>query len=265
MKTYSIYQAPLLSFFSIKFYRDIGLNWEGTGFAYLLLLLTVCWIPSTMLLHDALSNYVRNKAPRLISQIPRIVIANGSASTDVAQPYKIIDPDTGKDMAIIDTTGQTTSLSKTEALVLMTKTEAAFRKSNVETRTFSLESISNFTIDQQRVSGWAEVLRRYAAVSLFPLLVIGSFAYRVVAVLIYAAIGLFFAVLVKTRIPYKRAIRLSVMAVTPGIIVSTLLETAHFDIPFAGLLYFLAELVYLFLGVRAAGEKNEQGIVSDHE
>ncbi len=260
MRRYSLFQAPVMAFFSPGFYRDVDQHWKGTGFAYLLLLLAICWVPAFIQFHLSVADYVENKAPALTSQIPLIRIIKGEASVDAAQPYKIIDPDSKTVLALIDTTGKTVSLEGTEAQVLLTRTDVIFKKSDVETRTFNLKDIENFTLDQQRVSGWLRVFRRYAAVVFFPFAVIGSLAYRIMQLLIYAAIGLLFAQWCKTNRPYLTLVRLSVMAVTPVIIVSTVVETAGLKIPLPGLLYFTAAMVYLLLGIKAVSHQEAAGV-----
>jgi len=39
MKRHSVFQAPFLAFGSGSLYRDVGRNWKGVAFGYLLLLL----------------------------------------------------------------------------------------------------------------------------------------------------------------------------------------------------------------------------------
>ena len=257
MRRYRIFQAPVMAFFSPSFYRDVGLQWKGTGFSYLLLLLAICWVPTFIQFQLSVSDYVENKAPALTSQIPPIRIIKGEAAVDVIQPYKIIDPDSGTVLALIDTTGKTVSLEETEARALLRRTEVIFKKSDIETRSFNFKSIDHFTLDQQRVSGWLAVFRSYGAVVFFPFAVVGSFAFRIVQVLIYAAIGLLFAKWCKTNLSYQPLLRLSVMAVTPVIIVSTAVGIAGVEIPLRSLLYFIGAMVYLFLGVNAISHQED--------
>jgi hypothetical protein len=252
-----MFQAPVMAFFSPGFYRDVGLHCKGTGFLYLLLLLVICWLPGFISFQLSVAGYLRNKAPALISQIPPIRIIKGEAFVDVTQPYKIIDPDSGVVLALIDTTGNTVSLEGTEARALLTRTEAIFKESDVETRSFSFKKIEHFTVDQERVTGWLTVFRRYGAVAFFALAVIGSFAFRIVQLLIYAAIGLLFAKWCKTSESYLVLLRLSVMAVTPVVIVGTVIGIAGIKIPLQDLLYFIVAMAYLFLGVKAVARKEE--------
>jgi hypothetical protein len=85
---------------------------------------------------------------------------------------------------------------------------------------------------------------------LFPLAVLGSFAFRIVQALFYAAIGMMFSSWCKSKIPYISLIRLAVVAVTPCIIIKTVLGILQVNIPVAGLRYFLIAIGYLFFAVR---------------
>ncbi len=45
MRRYGIIHAPVLAFYSRAFYRDVGTQWGGLSFLYLMLLLAACWLP----------------------------------------------------------------------------------------------------------------------------------------------------------------------------------------------------------------------------
>ncbi len=264
MKRYSIIHIPVLSFFSKALYRDVRLEWQGTCFPFLLLLLTVCWIPPMVELHRSFSDFVRNDAPGVLSQVPQISIAYGTVIVDAPQPYFIKDPETLETLFILDTTGTYTNLKETEALGLLTASEVIVKKSDVETRTFNVSNIEQLTLNKQKISGWLETARRYAAVTIFPFAVAGSFVFRIVQVLIYALLGMLMASLCKTQLLYLSLVRLSVVAITPCIIVRTMLGIFDFRLPYAGLWFFIAAMTYLFLAVRESAKKpgNEQGTLN---
>ena len=138
MRRYSIFHVPALSFFSKKLYIDVSQNWKGVNFLYLLLLLAVCLTPTMINLHRGVSNFVDNEAPAIIDQIPEITITDGQVSIKEAQPYYIMDPDSNKPLAIIDTTGRIESLKETDALCLFTGNKVIMKKRNVENRTYDL-------------------------------------------------------------------------------------------------------------------------------
>ena len=255
MKRYTIFQAPIMAFFSSSFYRDVGLNWKGIGFAYLLLLLAVCCIIISIPIHFSFVDLVDNKAPLITPQIPPIKIINGEASVDVVQPYEIINSESGKVFGLIDTTGKVVSMEGTEARILLTKSNVIYKKNDGTTTGFDFKMVKNFTLDQQKVSNWLKAFRNYGAACVFLFIVIVNFVLRIVQVLIYAAIGLFFAKWCKTSQPYRTLLRLSVMAITPIIIVTTIFEIANITIPLRWLLFFIAAMGYLFFGVRVVSHK----------
>ena len=249
MRRYSIFHVPALSFFSKELYIDVGQNWKGVNFLYLLLLLAVCLIPRTINLHRGISNFVNNEAPAIVNQVPEITITDGQVSIKETQPYYIKDPDSDEPLAIIDTTGQIESLEDTDAFFLLTGNKVIIKESKFENRTYDLSNVKAFAVDSERITGWLHIGRKFLAVVIYPFALLGSYVYRIVQVLIYAAIGLLFASFCKTTLSYAALIRLAVVAVTPCIIVGTILGLTDTSIP--PFLYLVAALVYLFFAVKS--------------
>ena len=258
MRRYSIFHVPALSFFSKKLYIDVGQNWKGANFLYLLLLLAICLIPTMINLHRGISNFVNNEAPAIVNQVPEITITDGQVSIKETQPYYIKDPDSDEPLAIIDTTGQIESLEDTDAFCLLTGNKVITKKSEFENRTYDLSNVKAFVVDSERITGWLQIGRKFLAVVIYPFVLLGYYMYRIVQALIYAAIGLLFASFCKTTLSYTALIRLAVVAVTPCIIVGTILGLTDTSIP--PFLYLVAALVYLFFAV-----KSISGIPEVHE
>jgi hypothetical protein len=251
MKKFSIIHVPLFSFFSEELYRDVGLNWKGVGFGYLFLLLVVCTVPGMFKFQKGLSNFIDKEAPRYVSQVPRITIEKGEVHIDEQQPYYITIPDSNKIAAIIDTTGRVQSLDNTEAFVLLTKTKLVSRQSKSEIRVYDLANVKHFVLEQSTIMKWLDIGKKLLVPILYPIVVVGSFIFRVIQALIYAAIGYIFDRWCKTKLSYPALIRLAVTAVTPCIIVGTIFEYASVKLPLAGIWFFLAAMGFLFYGVRA--------------
>ncbi len=249
MRRYSIFHVPALSFFSKKLYIDVGQNWKGVNFLYLLLLLAVCLMLTMINLHRGISNFVNNEASAIVNQVPEITITDGQVSIKETQPYYIKDPDSDKPLAIIDTTGQIESLRDTDALFLLTDNKVIVKKSTFENRTYELSNVKAFAVDSERITGWLQIGRKFLAVVIYPIALLGSYVYRIVQALIYAAIGMLFASFCKTKLSYATSIRLAIVAVTPCIIVGTILGLVGTSIP--SFLYLVAALVYLFFAVKS--------------
>lgn len=258
MKRYSLYHVPILSFFSGSLYRDVAINWKGVGFLYLLLLLAICWIPAIVKFQFMVSNFVENEAPKVVTQVPTLTIVNGKASIEEPQPYEITDPDTGNPLVLIDTTGEIASLNDTAAIALITETQIELRKSTVETRTVRFDEIKNFTLDQATINVWLKRMKAAAVPVIYPSAVLGAFVYRIVQMLVYALVGMLFAMCLGSKRPYASLLRLSVVAVTPCILVSTILGMIDVRIPLPGLWYLVAPLAYLFFGVVSARQATDE-------
>jgi hypothetical protein len=251
-KHYRLWQVPPLAFFSRALYRDVALRWQGVVFGYLLLLLALCWIPGVIRIHRSFASFVDEEAPLVIDQVPEITIIDGQAFVDQPQPYTIRDPETDEALLVIDTTGSITSLEQTGARGLVTARQAIFKKSAIETRSFSFENVERYTLDQEKIYRWLDSAKTWAAPVLYPLCTLGSFAYRIVQVLIYACLGLLLTSLLKGKLPYDALLRLSVLAITPAIIIGTLLDAAAIELPLTGLWFFLLTMGYLWFGIHAA-------------
>ena len=91
--------------------------------------------------------------------------------------------------------------------------------------------------------------------ALYPFAVVASLVFRIVQVLVYAALGLLFASWCRCTRTYLQLLRLAVVAVTPCIIVKTILTAAGIGIPFDALWYFLAAMGFLFFGIKATCEE----------
>lgn len=253
MKKYSYFQAPVLSFYSKEFYKYIANEKSGTGFGYLLLLLALCAMPVTLEMENGFSNYIDNEASKLVSQVPVITIVNGEASIEEPQPYVITDPESGKPLIVIDTTGQVTSLQDTEAKILISKTFFLYEKDEFETRKYDLTDVQDYVLNQSKINSWLAIAKEYFFVCLYPAVLIGTYLWRIIQLLIYAVIGLIFVSLLNSSNSYGSLLRLSVIAITPVILMDTIFVTMMgMEIPYPGTLSFLAAMAYLFFGVNCS-------------
>ncbi len=264
MKKFSLYHIPILSFFSTALYRDVALNWKGICFVYLFLLLAACWVARAFDMHHEIAQFIDDEAPVIVSQIPTITIQNGQASIDEPQPYAITDPETGQMIAVIDTTGTITTLEQAGAPILLTKTQALFQKSDIETRTFNLSEVGDYILDQETINYWAGLTKSYLAPILYPFLLLAAFIYRIVFLLVYALIGMIFNAILNNNLTYPQLLRLSAVAITPSLIITTVLSL--FDTPFPGVVSFLLAMIYLFIGIKVSKtfDEDNSGTEPDH-
>ncbi len=254
MKRYSTVHPLYMSFYSGALYRYVGRNWKGTAFLYLLLILVICWIPIMFKMHSSVSLYIEDEAPKIVKQVPAIRISNGEVSVDAEMPYFIVDPDNEKPMVIIDTTGKYSSLEDTEARVLLTGTQLIMKRNLTETRVFDLSQIDYLEVDRTTVYEWIDVFKSWFAIVLYPLLVLFSYAYRIIQALLYAAIGIGIARSLQVSLNYQALLSLAIVANTPAILLNTAYNYSEMQLPFWWLICFIISMSFLFFGIRSSSE-----------
>ncbi len=251
-KRYSVLDAVYMAFYSGDLYQDVAQRWHGVGAGYLLLLVALCWLPLLIKIHVGFSDFVSRDAPKIIGQIPPITIDKGKVSTTAKTPYFIKDPDSGKELAIIDTGGEITSLDGRQAKLLLTQTKLITRQSAAEVREYDLSQVQHFEITKEKVLGWLLSFKDLFVPILAPFAILGSYVYRMVQLLLYAAIGMGFASANKVKLEYGVLMRLAAVAVTPAMIVNAAYDLWGKAIPFWWLICFAIAMCYLFFAVRSA-------------
>jgi len=251
MRRHSILQAPALAFYSWDFYREVAETWRGTSFAYLLLLLAVCWLPTGCQVQNGWAKMVDEQSPRFVEQIPPIVIKDGIVSVDAKQPCYITDPDTKKVLAIIDTTGQVAPLDRTGALVFIGKDQVVVKKGANETRVYSLSGIEELHFDRDIARLWLGRSKYVAGPFVYLMMLAGSYLFRVVEVLGLACLGMVFSRDVTPRPGFGALLGISVLAVAPSIIVGTVLDLAKASLPKSWLVFLAISIGYLLYGLAA--------------
>lgn len=251
MKKYSILHPLVLSFGSKDLYQDVGQNWRGTGFLYLFLLLALAWIPIAFKVHTGFVKWLNENAPAFLLQVPSITIHNGQVSTDVDTPY-IITSNKGEPIAIIDLTGQYTDLDDTTAVILLTEDKLHLKQENRrQTQVHDLSQVQQFSLNRQDLEAWAVWARTWFGVMFYLVVLLSEFVYRIVQALLYAAVGLLFCKSLKTSLDYLTLVRLAVIALTPVILVQTILSATDIRFPGAWLLWLAVALGYLYFAVKA--------------
>ena len=263
MRHFSLFSALYYSFFSRSLFADVGRSWGAKAFVYLLLLVALSWIPFMFGVVRGWSAFLENEAPEIIEQIPPITIKNGQVTADVEQPHLVKTSEPDEVFAIIDTTGQIKSLEGTSALLLLTDSQLIARKNDAETRAYDLSAVQDFYMDGPEAEKWLRLFGTWGLVFLYPAAVLGSYVYRLVQALFYSLFGLMIARGLQCKLLYGNILKVMVVALTPAIVLKTLLGMLGVSFPFSWILYFLIAMSYLTFGLSATrGEATPQGEVT---
>ena len=262
-RRYNIVQPVWLSFFSKDLYRDVAHNWPGFGFVYLLLLLALAWVPPIVENHRGFAQFVGREGEAVVTQMPKITITNGQVSVDPPGPHYIKDEENGRVIIVIDTTADAGATEKYPGeIMLLTRTQLIMRQRDGQTRVQDLAAINSFSIDQAGMRRFLAFFKNALGFVAYPFALLVSYVYRIIQALLYGAIGLAFAGIVKTKLDYAATVRLAVIAVTPVIILDTLLGALSAKPPYWWLMCFVIAMGYLFFGVKSAAAAPPSSAVS---
>ena len=118
----------------------------------------------------------------------------------------------------------------------------------------TVRNIRLVELSPEMIHGWLGMFKRFFLVAAYPVSLAASLVFRILQSLLYGAIGLLFASMLKTELGYPAAVRLAVIAVTPVVLLDTVFGLAGVTVPYGWLLGIGIALGYLFFGVRAAAE-----------
>lgn len=91
----------------------------------------------------------------------------------------------------------------------------------------------------------------WGPIILFPFMLIGIYIYRTLQALLYAAIGLVFNSSAGTSLEFPAILSLSMVAVTPALVLSAFLGVLGVELPYGWLMYFALAMVCLFFAIKA--------------
>jgi hypothetical protein len=251
-----------LSFFSKDLYRDVAKNWKGLCFPYLLFILMIYWIPEMVNIRQTISDFITDEAPKYVEQMPEITIAKGEASIQEPVPFIISDRKKNRPVAIIDTSGQTTSLNSSEASLLVTRTHLILKLDPQNIRSIPLSDFGEQKITKKLVYDWLEFFNTIFIAVTFPFALLVSFGFHALQVVMLALLGGNIAKYFGLEMDFRTLVRLSVVCFTPAI----LLEAAHamlnIQYPYSTLLSFLITAGYLYYAIGSNSEKSPADLKS---
>jgi hypothetical protein len=258
MRRYTILHPLYLSLYSRSLYRDVGLRWQGYGFAYLFLLVLLLGIPEMIKLHTNVSDFIAAESPRVVEQFPTITVTKGNASIDGPSPHVIYYPDKSVPFIVLDPSGSYTSLKDPGTVALLTKTKVLFRKGPSEVRAFDLAGIDHLVVDHATIVDWVELFRNWFAILLFPFVLLFSFFYYALQILLCAAAGTIFAKSFGVVLDHKALVRLAAVCFTPSALMLIVHSLLDIEFPLSGSIAFFFSLGYLYYAVGVNAEKENE-------
>ncbi len=254
-----MWRALYLSFYSKDFYRDVGQNWRGLALSYLFLLVLLYCIPLTLTANQGFREFVDSDGQALIEKMPVMTFKSGKLSIPNPQPYSIFNgqtyegTQTQKPLIIFDSTGAHKMDDLYKGQVLVTDRYVHLRENDGEIRSYAFDKFPDMVVDHGWLHEMANAAKHWFPAIFFVFILACLYLMRIIQVLIYGLFGMLFNKAMRAFLEYPQLVRLSVIALTPVLVIDTLLMVFAPGTSWSWLGFFLA-MGYLVFGIRANRE-----------
>jgi hypothetical protein len=247
------------SFFSAQLYRDVARHWSGGQHLYLILLLSLSWLPMMPGFQTEVQEFVRQAMP-VAAQLPYLEVKDGRLSTDADEPYTIWLSDGSLPLLTIDTAGQYSSPYEAGAFILLTETQMISMEEGGQ-RIDRYDKYFDFWIDRGRAENLLGMINDWLVIAAYPAIVATTFLLRLLEAYALALLGIVVSRAMNVTISYKALLRLAIVAFTPAIVLDTARQLLAVALPWAHVLGLGITACYLCFAIRANARPSQ--VVAD--
>jgi hypothetical protein len=164
---------------------------------------------------------------------------------------------------LIDTTGKIQTPEQADALSLLTQTQLYIRLPENAPMVYNLADFGDFILNQKIAGEMMAGLKRLIAPTYYVVIYLGSLVLFIFITLLLGVMACLFARMQKKTLSYMAGMRLTVVALTPAMVIGGLL--AWVDQTISVLLYVLLALAYLYIGAGSARRAQPSELYLDDE
>lgn len=237
------FQTIKNSIYSPEFYSQISQKSFGKSVGYFLLLVLILTAIKSLTLIGPLIFELPNQLQTIIKETVNcypedleIKISSGQVTTNVKEPYFIdsceMAQDTNQPLLVIDTNTpfSKTQLDQYKTVAWLTKDSIVHKKSDLETRSYSLTEIKDFKLNKAFVDSLSSMISpwlKFAGPAVMFLAFIGiylSYDFKLIYLLALTTVIWLLAKIFKKTLPYGQSYKLGLYAMTLGLIVELLVS-----------------------------------------
>ena len=277
MKQFTIWQAPFYSFWSKSFYIDVAKNWRGGTYLYLFLLICFTWVFMSIKKQMDFVYFADHQIAPVIAQMPVVTIDKGILSIDKPTPCTLKNKD-GETIITFDTSDKPMALdSIPEDTYLVTKKAiymysqktgiGGWRRDAGGTQADFSTFPDHVVFDQKAAHQFVSDLSKALPIIIFMIGVPVGFVFCLLQSLIYGLIGLIMIRLEKIDLSYGALVRLSAVAMTPALLIDSIIKVRSFDQttyylwPIVALIINLAYVIFaVYVNITNQDNKSESSI-----
>lgn len=237
-----------LAFYSRDAYIRAAREWRGIGFGYLFTLILISSVCIGIWVHIWANAIILQVEKVILPQLPMLTIKDGRMTIDKELPYVITIA--GSPAIRFDRTADQPADPAEFAPIIFGENEVAhFVRDQGKVKKWIYEKIWSLVLDPLGVARHIKFLKTWLGLIVAAILLPIHFAWVASQTLILGAIGRVYTATMNFYLSYSKLVRVSVVAVTPGVVLGTLLiVTNQFFQLWLGI-YGIMAAVYLFYGV----------------
>ena len=128
--------------------------------------------------------------------------------------------------------------------------ELVSKKDPYKTETLNYDQLKEFSFDKEDVMQWIPWLKAFWIILLIGGLITMILS-KLLAVVILGLLGLLLGSMQSYSLTYEQSLRLSIYALTAPIIFQACKSLVYPGMPFSGLIYYGAFIIYMWLAIKA--------------
>lgn len=245
------------SVIDFKFYRSIKDNRFSRSFIYLLLLFLIIYFISGTRTFIAARLGIDELVSSLSTNMPDFRLENGEFSFAGEMPYYISS--STNEAFVIDTTGQVgvDVLKDVGSGMLITKDKVYLKRSEIETREFSLKEFKGMTLTK------ADILEFLPKLSwiVFVFIAFGFIfvlGWKLLNAVILALLGLIANAIIGVRLKFNELLNISIYALTLPMLIQLAVNLYGYPVPYFGLIYWSLSILYVALAVKSCRDDEKE-------
>ncbi|HYE81780.1 MAG TPA: DUF1189 domain-containing protein [Clostridia bacterium] len=242
------------SVIDFKFYRSIKNNRFSRSFVYLLLLFLIIYFVNGTRTFIATRIAVDDLVASMSTNIPEFRLENGEFSFEGEMPYYISS--STNEAFVIDTTGQVNEsvLKDVGSGMLITRDRVYVKRSEIETREFSLSELKGINLTKSDVM---EFLPKLSWIVLIAIAFVFIFVlgWKLLNAVILALLGLIANTVLKGGLKFNNLLNISIYALTLPMLIQLAVNLYGYPIPSFGLIYWGISILYVTLAVKNCKEE----------
>ncbi len=245
-----------LAFYSRDAYIRAAREWKGIGFGYLFMLILLSTVCIGIWVHTWTNVAIAQVEKLILPQLPTMTFKDGHLTIDKELPYVITVNNTNL-IRFDRTSAQPADPAEYAPLIVGETGVAHYEPGTRRFKEWIFKKIWSAVIDPLGIAKHIKFLKTWLGVIVALVLLPIHFGVVACQTLLLGAIGRIFTSTMSFILSYSKLVRISVVAVTPGVVLGTFLIVANQFFPLWFGIYGIMAVIYLFYGVYSNKHAND--------